>query len=391
MTAIELFAGIGGFRVASESHRIETVWENDICPKACKVYRHRFGKDSLREGDIRKLLSEILPHELLTGGFPCQPFSSAGKKRGIKDPRGTLFSVVVDVLERHRPRYFVLENVKRLLHMERGVHFATILASLAQLDYQIEWRLLNAVHFGLPQNRQRVFLIGIRSDVVAKGLNGSTSLLPIRLATQDDVSCLGPNEIDWIRSPEDWTDIGSHGTQFPNWGLALSTRFFGANLESFTAKEPPATLKSVLEEEVSGKFDFTESTLKRIGGSTSVERFIDGVEILTNQKGGARMGYTVFGINGVAPTLTSTASRHYERYKIGDRYRRLTNVEYARIQGFPDDHCAAISIYDQYALYGNAVPPPMAAWVIGRLGVNGFAARSIPHRSPQRELFADAY
>ena len=76
------------------------------------------------------------------------------------------------------------------------------------------------------------------------------------------------------------------------------------------------------------------------------------------------MGYTIFGVNGVAPTLTSTASRHYERYKIGNRYRRLTNVEYARIQGFPDDHCRAASIYSQYELFGNAVPPPLAEWAM---------------------------
>ena len=76
------------------------------------------------------------------------------------------------------------------------------------------------------------------------------------------------------------------------------------------------------------------------------------------------MGYTIFGTNGVAPTLTSTTSRHYERYRVGNRYRRLTNVEYARIQGFPDAHCNGISTYGQYALFGNAVPPAMAEWVI---------------------------
>jgi DNA (cytosine-5)-methyltransferase 1 len=79
------------------------------------------------------------------------------------------------------------------------------------------------------------------------------------------------------------------------------------------------------------------------------------------------MGYTIFGINGVAPTLTATTSRHYERYKVGDRYRRLTNVEYARLQGFPDDHCRAVSVYDQYALFGNAVPPPVVEWVLRQI------------------------
>lgn len=391
MKTVELFAGIGGFRIASDRCGMETVWANDICPKACKVYGDRFGEGPIREGDIRQLLDEIPPHELLTGGFPCQPFSSAGKKRGIKDPRGTLFSVVVEVLQRHKPRFFVLENVKRLLHMERGVHFATILASLARLDYQIEWRLLNAVHLGLPQNRQRVFIIGVRTEGTVNGSEKSSGTLPIRLATPEDVSCLGLSEIDWVRSPDDWTDIGTHGVRFPNWGLARSTRFFAANLEGFSANRPKVLLKSVLQDEVPPQFDFTESTLERIGDSIEVNRFVDGVEILSNQKGGARMGYTVFGVNGVAPTLTSTTSRHYERYRVGNRYRRLTNVEYARIQGFSDDHAAAVSVYDQYALFGNAVPPPMAEWVIGRLGTKGFSPRSIPRKSVQRELFADAY
>ena len=79
------------------------------------------------------------------------------------------------------------------------------------------------------------------------------------------------------------------------------------------------------------------------------------------------MGYTIFGTSGIAPTLTATASRHYERYKIGEKYRRLTNVEYARLQGFPDDHCSSVTVYNQYALYGNAVPPIMAKWAISKV------------------------
>ena len=305
-------------------------------------------------------------------------------------PRGTLFSVVVELLQRHHPRFFVLENVKRLLRMEQGVHFATILASLAQLDYVIEWRLLNAVHFGLPQNRQRVFIIGVRTDAKHAGNGRSIGDLPIRLATPQDVSCLSPNDFDWIQSPEDWTEIGSHGVQFPNWGLARSTRFFGTNLERFSSQRPQVLLRSVLQDDVPEQFDFTDSTVGRIGDSVEVNRFVDGVEILSNQKGGARMGYTVFGINGVAPTLTSTASRHYERYKIGNRYRRLTNVEYARIQGFPDDFCSVISVYDQYALFGNAVPPPMAEWVLGRLTTKGFPIGSVPKKTRQRGLLVHA-
>jgi len=76
------------------------------------------------------------------------------------------------------------------------------------------------------------------------------------------------------------------------------------------------------------------------------------------------MGYSIFGVDGVAPTLTCTTSRHYERYEINSEFRRLTNIEYARIQGFPDDHCRGVKVYNQYSLYGNAVPPDMVEWAI---------------------------
>ena len=199
MRTVELFAGIGGFRLAAERHGLQTVWANDICPKACMVYTDRFGQDAIFEGDIGRLVNDVPPHDLLTAGFPCQPFSSAGKKRGIQDPRGTLFHVVAEVLRRQRPRFFVLENVKRLLHMEKGFHFATILATLARLDYWIEWRLLNAVDFGLPQNRQRVFILGVRSDAQPSLDHGPAGRLPVRLATSHDVSCLSPGTLDWKR------------------------------------------------------------------------------------------------------------------------------------------------------------------------------------------------
>jgi len=386
-TTVELFAGIGGFRLAADRSDIETLWANDISPKACGVYRSRFGSGEIREGEIRTRLRDIPSHDLLTAGFPCQPFSSAGKKQGIKDPRGTLFSHVVEVVRKHHPQYFILENVKRLLTMERGVHFATILAALADLDYLIEWRLLNAVNFGLAQNRQRVFIIGTRADLT-NAENGSR-LLPVRLATPEDLSRLRATQLDWIRSPDEWRDISKHGVKFQNWGLAKNSRFFSANLTDFAEKQPLVMLREVLQDKVPSTFDFTESTLERIGNSAQVNRFVEGVEILSNQGGGARMGYTIFGINGIAPTLTSSASRHYERYKVGSRYRRLTNMEYARLQGFPDDYCSVVSVYDQYALYGNAVPPPMVEWVMGRLRKRGFPIGRIRKREPQRELFAD--
>ncbi len=383
-TTVELFCGIGGFRIAADQRNIRTLWANDICPKACKVYRDRFGNAELRQGDIHELAHEIPPHELLTAGFPCQPFSRAGKKKGVRDPRGHLFEIIVDVLQRHKPSFFILENVKRLLSMEEGTHFAKILSRLASLDYTIEWRLVNAMHFGLPQNRQRVVILGALE-------NDTKADFPcIRLASTENLSELAESNFKTLTNFESWTKIETHSQRFPTWGLAKAGQFFGYNFAQFSDATPIVPLRTVLESNVEPQFYFTESTLKRLQKSTAVNNFVQGVQILYNQVGGARMGYTVFGIDGVAPTLTSTTSRHYERYKIGNQYRRLTNVEYARIQGFPDEHCAGISIYDQYPLFGNAVPPVMVGWVMDCVLQNKVAVMTTP-KFEQLSLFSMPY
>jgi DNA (cytosine-5)-methyltransferase 1 len=389
LRTVELFCGIGGFRLAADSNGLKTVWANDLEPRACAVYRSHFGNVELREGDIRDLLGEVPSHELLTAGFPCQPFSSAGKKRGVRDPRGTLFQPIVTVLEHHRPRFFILENVKRLLAMERGLHFATILSVLSELDYLIEWRLLNAMHFALPQNRQRVVLLGTLKPTLSSDGRHPVQGFSIKLATNEDLTGLSAVQLRSLGEPGAWKAIVDHGARFPSWGLARQGSFFGADLETFSEGSSPVPVRSILQADVSPAFDFTDSTLVRMKTSKPVHRFVDGVEILNNQAGGARMGYTVFGINGVAPTLTATQSRHYERYRIEDRYRRLTNVEYARIQGFPDDYCGVIRNYDQYALFGNAVPPPMVAWVMRRMSIE--RAASVTSKDPQMDLFAAAH
>src|SRR5207248_1807979 len=103
-----------------------------------------------------------------------------------------------------------------------------------------------------------------------------------------------------------WRRIAEHGQRFPGWGIAQDDRFFAADLERFSETRPPVRLRDVLQSRVSDDFDFTSSTLQWLAANTQVNRFVQGVEILSNQAGGARMGYTIFGINGVAPTLTST-------------------------------------------------------------------------------------
>lgn len=367
MKAIELFAGIGGFRLGLEPLGIECAWANDLNQLCCAVYRRHFGATSIIEGDLRDLKDQVPSHDLLTAGFPCQPFSAAGKKQGIRDQiRGTLFAEIVDVLKRHKPAYVVLENVKRLLTMEDGEHFKTILQSLAQAGYVIEWRLLNAKNYGLAQNRERVFIVGRRESEFLRlpigefESRGSVLLLPREL--RETHTLFPPTSMLEMMQP-----IAGHRHRFAEYGLAWKDSVLSFDPPVMPAQAMSVRLKAILEKNPASLFDFTEITNTWLKDNAEVNSFINGVQILSNQRGGARMGYTIFGIEGLAPTLTATTSRHYERYLINGRYRRLTNVEYARLQGFADDWCDVASAYDQYGLFGNAVPPPMVKWVAERL------------------------
>ena len=177
MRFIELFCGIGGFRLGLEKankqigkvwgqvkHRqarmgFNCVWGNDNDKYACQIYRNHFGE--IYEGDIRAVDASAIPdHDLLCAGFPCQSFSIAGKRRGFEDTRGTLFFEICRVIRAKRPRYLLLENVKGLLSHDDGSTFETILRALDELGYDCQWQVLNSKDYGVPQNRERVFIVG---------------------------------------------------------------------------------------------------------------------------------------------------------------------------------------------------------------------------------------
>jgi DNA (cytosine-5)-methyltransferase 1 len=204
---IELFAGIGGFRyglestdrnkngrskensagISEEGERLFTkerkstssknrqyneqsnggteqrtftcVYANEWDKYANSIYSRHYGEIDTR--DITTVpTSDIPDHDLLVGGFPCQAFSVAGKRRGFDDTRGTLFFEIARILSDKKPRYFILENVKGLLSHDGGKTFSTILGVLSDLGYEFEWQVLNSKNFGVPQNRERVFIVG---------------------------------------------------------------------------------------------------------------------------------------------------------------------------------------------------------------------------------------
>ena len=170
--------------------------------------------------------------------------------------------------------------------------------------------------------------------------------------------------------------ISSSGSRNYNWGIAYKNTMYTQQLLTISNEQKliKLKLKDIIQDEleVDKQFDFTIDTIERIKNSKLVNRYCNGVEILYNQGGGARLGYTIFGTNGIASTLTASTSRHYERYKIGKNFRRLTNVEYCQTYGFPDDWCRVARIYDQYSLFGNAVVPICVEWICKRIGKTNF-------------------
>lgn len=158
-TFIDLFAGIGGFRIPIQELGGKCVFTSEFNYHAQKTYELNFGE--IPFGDIANIDLNIVPkHDVLTAGFPCQPFSISGKMMGFEDARGTLIYNVFQIIEKRRPKVVFLENVKHLIYHNKGLTLKTILKDLEQLGYKVSWRLLNASDFGVPQNRERIIIIG---------------------------------------------------------------------------------------------------------------------------------------------------------------------------------------------------------------------------------------
>lgn len=154
----DLFSGIGGFHIAATNLGLEVVFACDIDEKARAVYAHNFRLEP--EGDITRLPADRIPdHDLLFAGFPCQPFSIIGNKQGFADPRGTLWFEVARIIRAKRPKGIVLENVKQLATADNGKVLKRILDDLEGMGYTTDWRILNAINFGLPQKRERTIIV----------------------------------------------------------------------------------------------------------------------------------------------------------------------------------------------------------------------------------------
>lgn len=182
LRGIDLFCGIGGFRLAMETCHVKCVFSSDIDKFARQTYEANFG--DVPEGDITKIeASEIPTFDILAAGFPCQPFSYAGLKEGFKDEtRGTLFFEICRILDYHKPPMVFLENVKGLVSHRNGKTLDTILRTLRSLGYYPHWKVLSSLDYGLPQKRERWYCVAFRKDVpfeFPKPLGGHPTLRQI--------------------------------------------------------------------------------------------------------------------------------------------------------------------------------------------------------------------
>lgn len=161
---IDLFCGLGGFRIALEKQKCKCVFSSDIDEAVSKVYEDNY--HDYPSGDITKIEANKIPDfDILCGGFPCQSFSIAGKRLGFDDARGTMFFEVARILNEKKPKAFMLENVKGLTNHNRGKTLQTILDILDELNYEVICRIINSAEYGIPQSRERWYCVGVRKDL----------------------------------------------------------------------------------------------------------------------------------------------------------------------------------------------------------------------------------
>ena len=162
VTFIDLFSGIGGFRLGLERAGFKCIFSSEI-DKHCRfAYRSNFGSTPV--GDITEFpITNIPDHDILAGGFPCQSFSICGKRKGFDDKRGSLFFHICEIIKHKQPQVIFLENVKYLIHHNNGNTLNLMLSSLNELGYHVTFKVLNSLHFGVPQNRERIIIIGSKA------------------------------------------------------------------------------------------------------------------------------------------------------------------------------------------------------------------------------------
>lgn len=302
---IDLFAGIGGFRIGFERKGFECVFSSEKNKYCQEVYEANFGE--IPFGDITAIDPKNIPDfEVLLGGFPCQPFSISGKKQGFKDTRGTLFFDICRIIEEKQPKVVVLENVKHLIHHDGKRTLKTILSSLKELGYNVSHKILNAKDFGLPQNRERIFIIGCKKSFFDfnKLKKLPTPQLKEFLDKEGDFEFLEKSEYTLIDSPKK---------------QATGLMFVG----------------------------YRNKNMWKTGVRPNTEH-LSRVHRQPNR---------IYSVEGVHPTIPSqeTSGRFFIYLPELDKVRKLSIKECYRIMGYPKDFIKHDRVGERYKQIGNSV------------------------------------
>ena len=330
MKFLDLFAGIGGFRLGMESagHKCIGFCEIDKFARASYKAIHDT-KGEIELHDITAVSDEFIRGigrvDIICGGFPCQAFSIAGNRRGFEDTRGTLFFEIARFASILRPRYLFLENVKGLLNHENGITFETIISTLDELGYDVEWQVLNSKNFGVPQNRERVFIIGHSRK------RGTRRIFPLSSTGRQ---------------------VDKHQEQSTN---TLTTRYPNSQgVGSYIIESESQKVKSIGNINPSGNGMNGEAYELTGLAPTLTTNKGEGLKIIQKAH-----GYNQGGEHDIAPTLTSNSYHENNHLSDGFRIRKLTPRECWRLQGFPDwafDKAQEVNSNSQlYKQAGNSV------------------------------------
>jgi DNA (cytosine-5)-methyltransferase 1 len=411
LKVVSLFAGCGGKDLGFRQAGFDIVWANDVEPAACATYRRNFGPHIL-SADIGKVSSESIPAaDIVIGGFPCQGFSIVGTRR-LDDHRNFLYREMKRVIHDKRPAFFVAENVRGLLNMAKGKVIQAMVAEFRELGYEVDYRLLNARDFGVPQLRERVFIIGNRLGlpnpfpIPTHGpkaerkaqqmslLSRERGLLPYRTLRDaiggiENLGTLPNHEVDeglLDRRPE-FRQIMPHigeGQKLCNVRLGQRSVYTWNIPEVFgeVSDEELRVLLAIAGNRRRKEYGPKDGNPLPVRVIEALARLPNTPEILASlvrKKYLVQMGETYElknAFNGIfrrlrwnEPSEAILTVFHSPRYYLHPSQHRAFSVrEVARIQEFPDDFVFEGTLEEQYTQVGNAVPPRLAAAVAREVG-----------------------